>query len=279
METLGTLNKDTKIQRYMDLSKFMHILENKQLFMCRMDYFEDKLEGGLTTLNDFFYSGGAEALSNLVNSLPTGIGAKSNFRKNHEDKFEKRLLSTVFGDIELSETLTPKNIISAQKKWLDVSCWHMNVDSSENIAMWKIYGGSTNSVCITTTVGQLLDAIEEKKLNLVVSKVEYINHYEDYYKTNHSLAPFVHKHKAYRFENEIRFIAYNAKEDPLCYRKDAGSVINLKSNNFINSVKVSPEAPEWFFELIKSVFNTTYNQVGKVARSELDELVSVFGSQ
>lgn len=144
--------------------------------------------------------------------------------------------------------------------------------------MWKIYGGGTNSVCITTTVGQLLDAIESNSLNLVVSKVEYIDHYEDHYKIDHLIAPFIHKHKAYKFEDEVRFTAYNAEVNPLSNREAAGSVINLKSTNFINDVKVSPEAPEWFFELIKSIFNTRYGQVGKVARSDLDELISIFGN-
>ena len=63
----------------MDFSKFLHLLESKQLFMCRIDKFEDKLEGGLTTINDFFYSSAAEALSNLVNnSLPLSFGRNSN---------------------------------------------------------------------------------------------------------------------------------------------------------------------------------------------------------
>ncbi|WP_201615648.1 DUF2971 domain-containing protein [Psychrobacter urativorans] len=289
MEILGTLDKGTKIQRYMDLSKFIHVLENKQLFMCRMDYFEDKLEGGLTALNDFVYSGAAEALSHLVNnSLPMSFGKGFNSpetiekaqkrEKEYNEESKTRSLSTVFGDIELSEVITYKNVISEQKKWLDISCWHLNTDDFESIAMWKIYGGGTNSVCITTTVGQLLDAIENQSLNLLVSKVEYINHYEDYYKTDHLIAPFIHKHKAYKFENEVRFIAYNAEVNPLCNRDDAGSVINLRSNNFINDVKVSPEAPEWFFKLIKSIFNTRYGQVGKVARSDLDQLISTFGN-
>lgn len=75
MKISNTLDRSTKIQSYMDFSNFLHILESKQLFMYRVDKFEDKLEGGLTTINDFFYSGAAEALSNLVNnSLPLSLG-------------------------------------------------------------------------------------------------------------------------------------------------------------------------------------------------------------
>lgn len=292
MKISNTLNRSTRIQRYMDLSKFLHILESKQLFMCRIDKFEDKLEGGLTTINDFFYSGAAEALSNLVNnSLPSNLGRDCNSpesieeaqrrRKEYEENSRNKSFMTVFGDIKLSEKVTYKDVIKSQKKWFDVSCWHSNIDDIESIAMWKIYGNDINSVCITTTIGQLLDSIEEDKdVDLLIQKVEYIDHRADHYslEVDSKFAPFVHKHKAYKFENEIRLIAYNHSNDPLTDRVDAGSLIRLKSNNFINSVKVSPEAHEWFFNLVKCIFNDRYEQTGIVARSDLDELVSIFGN-
>lgn len=292
MEILNTLDRSTKIQRYMDFSKFLHMLENKQMFMCRIDKFEDKLEGGLTTINDFFYSGALEALSNLVNnSLPLSLGKDYNStesveeakqrQQDYEDKLINKLFKTVFGDIELSERLTYKDVIKAQKQWFDVSCWHSNVDDSESIAMWKIYCNDINSVCINTTIGQLLDSIEkDKDINLLIQKIEYIDHRADYYslEVDSKIAPFVHKHKAYKFENEIRLIAYNHSNDPLSNREDAGSLISLKSNNFINSVKVSPEAPEWFFNLVKDIFNNRYDQTGVVARSDLDDLVTRLSS-
>lgn len=276
----------------MNLSKFLHILESKQIFMCRIDNFEDKLEGGLTTINDFFYSGAAEALSNLVsNSLPLSLGKGYNSpesikearkrQQEYEDKSRNKSFTTVFGDIRLSEAVTYKDVIKAQKKWFDVSCWHSNIDNTESIAMWKIYGNDINSVCITTTIGQLLDSIEEDKdVNLLVQKVEYIDHRADYYslEVDSKLAPFVHKHKAYKFENEIRLIAYNHSNDPLNDRFDAGSLIRLKSNDFINNVKVSPEAHEWFFNLVKDIFNNRYGQTGVVSRSDLDDLVTTLSN-
>lgn len=292
MKILNTLDRNTKIQRYMDFSKFLHMLESKQIFMCRIDKFEDKLEGGLTTINDFFYSGAAEALSDLVNnSLPLISGRNYNSpesieeaqkrQQEYEERSRNKSFMTVFGDIKLSEKVTYKDVIKAQKKWFDVSCWHSNIDDTESIAMWKIYGNDINSVCITTTIGQLLDSIEEDKdVNLLIQKVEYIDHRADYYnlEVDSKLAPFVHKHKAYKFENEIRLIAYNHSNDPLSNRVDAGSLIRLKSNDFINNVKVSPEAPEWFFDLVRSVFNDRYGQTGVVARSDLDDLVTTFSS-
>ena len=106
MKISNTLDRSTKIQRYMDLSKFLHMLESKKLFMCRIDNFEDKLEGGLTTINDFFYSGAAEALSNLVNnSLPLSLGRDCNSlesieeaqqrQKEYEDKSKNKSFTSI----------------------------------------------------------------------------------------------------------------------------------------------------------------------------------------
>lgn len=292
MNISNELDRDTKIQRYMDFSKFLHILESKQIFMCRIDKFEDKLEGGLTTINDFFYSGDAEELSNLVNnSLPLSLGKNNNSfeileeaqqrKQEYEKRCKNKSFTTVFGDVKLSQEITYKDVIKAQKKWFDVSCWHSTTDNTESIAMWKIYGNDINSVCITTTIGELLDSIEEdKNINLLVQKVEYIDHRADYYSldVDSKIAPFVHKHKAYKFENEIRLIAYNEINDPLSDRGSGGSLITLKSNDFINSVKVSPEAPEWFFDLVGAIFNNRYGHTGIVARSDLDDLVTTFSS-
>jgi len=108
MNISNELDRSTKIQRYMGFSKFLHILESKQIFMCRIDKFEDKLEGGLTATNDFFYSGAAEALSNLVNNSPSSLGEGYNSPENieeaqkrqleYEERFRNKSFMTVFGD-------------------------------------------------------------------------------------------------------------------------------------------------------------------------------------
>ena len=287
MEILDDVTRDTPIQRYMDLSKFIDFLENKYLFMSRIDEFEDKLEGSTTQLEDFIYNGSAALLSNLVNkALPSSMSADHSF-ENVEESVEKRedlennskidLFTTVFGNIPLLDGMNHKDVINDQKKWLDVSCWHIDSDSTESIAMWKIYGGSTNSICITTTVGQLLDSIDEESIELIVSKVHYIDYMNGYSEINHPIAPFINKHKAYRYENELRFIRYDSKINPSKDRNEKGSVIKLKSLDFINKVEVSPEAPKWFFDLIITLFNNRYGYSAKVSRSDLDEIMTQLG--
>jgi len=291
LDILNGINKDTKIQRYMDLGKFLDLIENNSLFLSRVDNFEDKLEGGLTTLNQLIDNGTVAALDNLVNNvLVSRLGSSCNppeeidKAKKREGEYKKSLenkvLTTVFGDIKLTNEITYENIIASQRSWLDVSCWYSDVKNSESLAMWKIYGGNSHSVCISTTIGKLLDSMEYDG-DLIVSKVEYINHKDDHYKVEHCIAPYIHKHLAYHFENEVRFIAYSNDIDPMSTREsnDFGTKIPLRSVSFIEEVKISPEAPLWLFTLMTSIVNERYKLQAQVIRSDLDELVTELGNK
>ena len=49
MEIIEPLNREIELQRYMDLSKFLHLLESKKLFLSKASNFDDQLEGGINS--------------------------------------------------------------------------------------------------------------------------------------------------------------------------------------------------------------------------------------
>jgi len=246
MELLNGIKRDTQIQRYIDLSKFMDIIENNQLFFCRIDRFEDKLEGASTPINDFFANGTATALANLIKSIPNTEGISNKDKFNHDTDSIQRKYHTVFGEIELNSLINHNDVLKAQKSWLDVSCWRISDGDNESMAMWKIYGQSNQSLCISTTIGQLVDSLViPAGVTLSAAKVNYIDHSKEYYKNNSCLDPFINKHVAYLFENEARLIAYSPTQNPMKNRNgdEYGRVIELSSTTFINNIIVCPEAP------------------------------------
>lgn len=290
-DMINGINPDTKIQRYMDFVKFMDIMENKQLFFCKINSFDDKLEGASTPINNFFSSGAASALDNLVNNaLPSTLGSSYNSpeaiadakkrAEEYELKSKKRTLPTVFGDINITEELDHIGILRAQKNWLDISCWNIPEKHQENMAMWKIYGQSNQSVCISTTVGQLLNSlILPQSMKVATAKVKYIDHSEEYYDNSHKLDPFIHKHLAYKYESEARIIVYPQSQNPMLQRakNPHGTSIKLKNNSFISEIKLSPEAPEWFYSLVRNI-EKRYSIGVEVNRSNLDQLVESYGN-
>nr|WP_282444918.1 DUF2971 domain-containing protein [Idiomarina sp. ATCH4] len=139
--------------------------------------------------------------------------------------------------------------------------------------MWKIYGGSTNSVCIITNVDRLSKAIAKKhERELVLSPVHYISHEEDNFQEYHRLAPLMHKSEFYSFENEIRLLAYNANADLLSERpeNDRGTVVDIDLTLLIQEIRVAYDAPEWFFKLVKSI-TKKYKVDAEVIRSKMSQ--------
>ena len=106
-------NPNEKVWRYMDLPKFIYLLDSKKLYLPSAERLGDKHEGSV------FW-----------------------FQKETEQKVcaERGLMDTI---------PTIAEIRQAQPKCTFISCWHkINSDSH---AMWKIYCGSKQGVAITTS--------------------------------------------------------------------------------------------------------------------------------
>lgn len=228
------------------------------------------MEGGLTPSYILIESGIAELLHHVVNySFPAAFG-KSQSRDEYRSKREvveakraeidSKRITTVFGDFERHQEngLDFGSIHRAQREWLDASCWHRN--QSESMAMWKIYGSSTNAVCIESNVAALHDSISlAEGDSIFISNVHYIDHENEHFKIDHPLAPYLHKSKFYEFEDEIRVIKYNQSSDIFSSRENFGSSVTVDINKLIKSVRVSPSAPEWFYELIRCTVRDRYH--------------------
>jgi hypothetical protein len=151
-----------------------------------------------------------------------------------------------------------------------LSCWSLG--SKDNMSLWKIYGGTTKSVAITTTVNRLiLTAPSWGKFGRVnVTKVRYIDHAgrlpNGVYAMDESV--FGLKHVAYSFEKEVRIVVTRPiGEVPGSIRLP----VNLEQ--FLVKIVVAPEADEWFFDLIVDVARR-YKVVAPVQRSALTFLLN-----
>ncbi len=247
-----------------------------------MSAFQDKLEGHLTTIDRFFVDGGADLLHNLVNNQmvaalgqglnpPSVIEAAREKDRLFREKFKSRTFDTAFGQIAVSEDNLPSVIVEKMKNWLDVSCWDGN--EFESIAMWRIYGGSDNSVCVQTTIGDLISSLDVgPALTGYVGRVNYIGHKEDVYIGGNDIGYFMRKHNAYEYEQEIRIIVLDAGADPLSHRSVEGTAIPVDINSLIKLVKISPEAPKWFVDLVASIVRSRYRLSAQIRASDLDEL-------
>jgi len=259
METVGDFSDVTELQKYMNFSKFMDLIETNKIFLSKVSGFEDKNEGDLSLDFKFLNDGSAIILDAAINHLwPRDDKLTPEERIEHdrktieiEESIEKRINKTVFGDFPDNE-FSYDDINKQYKEWIDVNCWHAN--RHESMAMWKIYGESESSVCIVTNLEKIKTSLfPPDAYNMIIAKVEYISYDTDSFKIQHELAPLMHKSNFYTYEQEVRLIGYSPLSQLKEVRSEFGTKINLNMLNLIQELKVSPYAPNWFFELVKAV--------------------------
>ncbi|MCK4347759.1 MAG: hypothetical protein KAW47_04000, partial [Thermoplasmatales archaeon] len=156
------------------------------------------------------------------------------------------------------------------KKRTYLNCWSLG--AKDNMALWMIYGSTTKSVSITTTVNRLKFAAPSwgKFGRVNVKKVTYINFSESLpngvYSINESL--FRLKHVAHLFEKEVRIIITRPSgETPDSIR------LPVNIDHFLTKIIVAPEAGEWFFNLVVDLVRKYHISV-PVHRSELTILLN-----
>jgi hypothetical protein len=148
------------------------------------------------------------------------------------------------------------------------------------MALWKLYGGATESVAITTTVERLQSAAPTwGKLGRVdVKKVRYIDHAGPVPNGVFGLdeSVFGLKHVAYSFEKEVRIILTRSAPK----RRLAPPAIRVPVNldRFLRSVIVAPDAGEWFFDLVADLAQR-YKVIAPVRRSKLTSLLERAGAR
>lgn len=152
------------------------------------------------------------------------------------------------------------------RKRVYVNCWFAQPD--ESTAMWKIYGGSTSSVAIRTTLGKLIEALPDQMMpgTLAVGLVDYVDHgisqVPHTWNWKNELQPFFQKNIRYQYEHELRVAIWNRagtndhEHPPLGGRfvGDVGLTCPIKSlSDLIEMVYINFESNEWFWEVVQDL--------------------------
>jgi hypothetical protein len=160
-----------------------------------------------------------------------------------------------------------------------VNCWHRSQDDSA--AMWALYGKSDCAVALTTTVGQLANALEAAGHEHApwIARVEYVKHWSD---PKLDVQPdyarvFAYKTKAYEYEKEVRVIIDRTKDRRDCAADgpraglalvQPGIVVPVDAARLLRSIVIAPDAPPWFEKLVRQSA-LRYGLQAPVRRSKL----------
>lgn len=251
------MDSKTILQRYMNLPKFIYLLQESALYLPKMSKFEDHLEGGLTAKDFISRSNDAAIIDIAMNSLWPTVNEKPEHRRIRLEQVDSmkrtldaRTFETPFGSYCCNDV---EKLFSRCREWIYVSCWHRS--HHECSAMWSLYGTDKNSVCIFTTEEKLRDQIQQEDgtNTTILHDVEYLDHKSSTL-DKCSLAPFTSKALPFCFEKELRIISYNPKID-LNVATDnsaSGEILLIKSlSQLIDKILISPKADPWFASSIK----------------------------
>jgi hypothetical protein len=225
------LDQKQIISRYMDLPKFVDLLRTNELHLEPAVSFDDPLEGTLPE----------RVRQSFIESIPA---EERNNKTIEELEYENKLRT-------------------------NLSCWSLGPE--DNMALWKIYGGSSHSVAISTTIENMLFSAfnwcDEGKI--IFKKIRYINHAGKLPSGVYALDAhtFGFKHEAYSFEKEVRVVLTRPFGSP---KKALRLPIDV--NRRITKITVSPESGNWFFALVTDLAKK-YNVAVPVERSGLSLLI------
>ena len=132
--------------------------------------------------------------------------------------------------------------------------------------MWSLYVNSKEGIAIQTTFKEFKECFNKTEREVFIGKVKYIDYEIESIGNQDILSPFVHKRKSFKHENELRAVLCELPND---YNFDNvvyefGSYIEIDIHKLIQNVYVSPLAPKWFYELVKSTisrFNFNFNVI------------------
>lgn len=191
-----------------------------------------------------------------------------------EDKFEGSFTQSLRHAIEQSYQVnnipfTYDEFRERMRQRVFVNCWHRSRDDS--MAMWNLYGRSSCSVAITTTVGKLRRALEEQHhpYYFFVERVEYVKHWRD---PKLNIDPysrvFAYKVKAYDYEKEVRVLLDRSIDEFDAEIPETGIPAKANHKTLLRSIVLPPEVQPWFESLVRQL-TARYQIAAPVHRSKL----------
>lgn len=226
-------DKSIKVWRYMDIAKFIALIQTGKLYFARSDRLGDPFEGSVPRL----VSKTADYILEIRQRNPDF--------EAYTDMDDEQL-KNMFQSLSQARKKITKKIY--------INCWHMNEHESE--AMWRLYSKSNESVCVQARYDKLSNLLSE---DFNLGMVTYIEYDQELISSDNLLTPFMHKRKSYEHEKEIRAVTWdlifeNKEKKEICASlRDGGIAVRVNLNELIDVVYVNPLSPDWFRNIVESI--------------------------
>lgn len=257
-EFLPPDDPNSKIWRYMDLAKFLSILDTRSLYFTRLDQLADfdPFEGYYTNLNIQFDNIPFENMPKVWKEQ-TGIQTKKIY------------------DTIIQSNKKSREFVKYNREVTFINSWH--IKEYESAAMWSLYLSNHEGICIQSTFNKLLTSLETyEDFEIFIGKIKYIDYLREAIPMGNLLSPFIYKRKSFEHEEELRALIWtpqhgkNDMSNPNSnkFKSVMGLNVPVKIDELIEKIFVSPNAPKWIADIIRSLV-TKYEINVDVVQSDL----------
>lgn len=207
-------NTSVRVWRYLDLAKFIWLLENRKLYFPRLDLLSDPHEGSTPHL-----------LASLRNQQLRELGGE-----------------------QLATYITNFNRQNCRS--LYVNCWHLG--NAESEAMWRLYCSNDGGVAIQTTYERLVASVENDPY-CYIGSVTYIDYESQGFPLNNFLYPVMHKRISFAHEQEVRLVKGLDQNCTPEQGIPPGITIDWAPETTVEAIYVNPYASEFYHDVVCSV--------------------------
>lgn len=216
------LDEEITIWRYMDFPKFASLISTQSLYFCQIPLLGDPFEGSyLKTVVD-----GIERVKPIIAKKHPHLARTDEETRSH---------------------------ILTQRAHTYASCWHMN--EYESAAMWDLYAPGGYGIAVKSTFGRLKSAIRDVKRKVWIGVIKYLDYNSDKVNQHTLWTPMLLKRKSFEHERELRALImdYNMMGKWTYVQNSIpGKSVSIDLSTLIEKVYISPNAPKWFNETVKS---------------------------
>lgn len=228
----------SRVWRYMDLARFLSMLENRALHFARADQMSDRWEGSFSPLN--------------VAMRPQIYGEHWATMKDQIPMLRAHMMQR-----------------------MHMSCWHLS--ETESAAMWMIYQQEGRGVAVQSTWHRLTTSLRTDR-SVHGGRVKYIDYNRTFISEGNAVEAYMHKRESFAHEKEVRLMMVltgRSAPDPAHPKQaiDLGPEapvipIPVDLTELVEQVLIAPDAPVWFADLIAQVV-TRYGLEVPVRQSDL----------
>ena len=270
-------NLELSVWTYMSFTKFLSMISQSSLYFSRIDKlsFSDSYEGSFTRMNDLLLE-------------MNWFKAPSDFWLKLGSKNEEQFM------LSMRVQRESRFLQSIQKEFIFVNCWHIGEEESD--AMWKIYVGNQDGVCVQTTLASLRASFSDSSESIFLGKVNYNDYKKDFIVEMDTFSPFITKRRCFKHEQELRALIWRHEDidhrfltadgspgtkdnfaTAVPVNKDPDRIgINVKVNvkDLVHAIYISSISGNWFVDLVESIL-AKLGYAFRIHHSELTERPSL----